>query len=53
MWRITANPNVVEVPAWKRSWENGMRNSARHPCSSRDTATSQTASQPLSVLLSL
>ena len=38
---------------WKRSCENGMRNSARQPSLSRETATSHTASQPLSSFASL
>ena len=48
--RTTAKPNVALSAGWKRSCENGMRNSARQPSVSRETATSQTASQPLSSL---
>ena len=50
--RTTAKPNVALSDGWKRSCENGMRNSARQPSASRETATSHTASQPLSSLQS-
>jgi len=53
IWRTTANPNVASSDGLKRSCEKGMRNSARQPSLSRETATSQTASQPPSSLPSL
>ena len=43
--RETAKPNDRDGPGVKRSCENGMRNSADHPCGSRATLTSHTASQ--------
>ena len=53
IWRETAKPNVIFADGVKRSCENGMRNSAVEPRRSRETATSQTASQLSSLLVSL
>ncbi len=51
--RATANPRVPFVSAPNRSCESGMRNSALQPDVSRATATSHTASQLSSWLMSL
>src|SRR6266571_3360349 len=46
--RATANPNVFMSLGEKRNCENGIRKSAVQPPASRETLTSQTASQLLS-----
>ena len=51
--RTTAKPTRSSSWWLNRSCEKGMWNSARQPCASRLTATSQTASQLSSELLSL
>ena len=51
--RTIAKPNDELAAGLNRSCENGMRNSARQPCGLFATATSQTASQLVSLLLSL
>ena len=51
--RITAKPSTPSPPRLKRSWENGMRNSAHQPSLSRRDTTSQTASQLSSLFESL
>ena len=53
MLRTTAKPNVPADAGLKRSCENGILNSARQPSGDRPTATSHTASQPTSLLVSL
>ena len=50
--RRTAKPNVSRLPGSKRSCENGIRNSAFQPLSSFVIATSHTASQLSSWLVS-
>src|SRR4051812_29198868 len=51
--RATAKPHVLVSDGVNRSWENGILNSAVHPFWSRDTVTSHTASQLLSLFVSL
>ena len=51
--RSTLMPQVWCSEVAKRSCDSGMRNSARQPDGSRATATSHTASQPSSCLMSL
>src|SRR5262245_20117085 len=51
--RATAKPRRPSPCDLNRSCENGMRNSADHPSSSRRATTSQTASQLSSLLASL
>ncbi len=50
MSRQIAKPKVCASAAGNRSWLNGMRYSAVHPCASTFVATSQTPSQDRSSL---
>jgi hypothetical protein len=53
MSRTTMKPKVWSSPGAYRIWLKGMRNSATHPTESIFVATSHTASQDGSSLLSL